>query len=82
MAAFASLALAAKCLLPGGALVCKLLDGSELKPFLDRCKPMFKTSGGLIKPRASRPKSRELYLVARGFDPDAYASIMARGFET
>ena len=75
-----SLQLAAKCLLPGGAFVCKLLDGAELRPFFDRCKPMFKTSGGIVKPRASRPKSREIYLVARGFDPDACASILAAGY--
>ena len=69
-----SLALAARCLKPGGAFVCKLLDGAELKPLFARAKPMFTVSGGLVKPKASRPKSREIYLVARGFNPDAFAA--------
>ena len=68
------LELATRCLRPGGAFVCKLLDGAELKPLFERAKPMFKTSGGIVRPRASRAKSREVYLVARGFDPDSYAA--------
>ena len=65
-----SLELASRCLRPGGSFVCKLLDGAELKPLVARAKPMFTRSGGLVKPKASRPRSREIYLVARGFDPD------------
>ena len=73
----ASLSLAARCLRPGGSFVCKLLEGSDTRELVARAKPMFKAAGGLVKPKASRPKSREVYLVARGFDPDAYASQMA-----
>lgn len=69
-----SLELAQRCLRPGGSFLCKLLDGAETKPFLQRVKPMFKSSGNLVKPPSSRPRSRELYLVARGFDPDAFAA--------
>ena len=74
------LTLASRCLRPGGSLIWKLLDGAELKPLFTRAKGMFKTSGGLFKSKASRPKSREVYLVARGFDPDAYATLQASGF--
>ena len=66
-----SLDLAARCLNPGGSFVCKLLEGSEMRELIARAKPLFKTSGGLVKPKASRPRSREIYLVARGFDPEA-----------
>ena len=69
-----SLELATRCLRPGGHFVCKLLDGAELQPLFARAKPLFTTSGGLVKPKASRPRSREVYLVARGFNPDAYAA--------
>lgn len=69
--------LAARCLKPGGSFVCKLLDGADLQPLVAHAKPMFKTSGGLVKPKASRPKSREIYLVARGFDPDCFAARAA-----
>ena len=72
-----SLELASRCLRPGGDFVCKLLDGAEMKPLLERAKPLFKTSGGLVKPKASRPKSREVYLVARGFDPESFAARVA-----
>lgn len=69
-----SLELASRCLKPGGTFVCKLLQGAELQHTLERAKPLFKTSGGLMKPAASRPKSREIYLVAKGFDPEAYSN--------
>ena len=72
-----SLELASRCLRPGGDFVCKLLDGAEMKPLLERAKPLFKTSGGLVKPKASRPKSREVCLVARGFDPESFAARVA-----
>ena len=69
-----SLELASRCLKPGGTFVCKLLQGAELQHTLERAKPLFKTSGGLMKPAASRPKSREIYLVAKGFDAEAYSN--------
>jgi 23S rRNA (uridine2552-2'-O)-methyltransferase len=72
-----SLALATRCLRPGGTFVCKVLEGAELRPLMERTKPMFTTSGGLVKPKASRPRSREVYLVARGFDPESFAARTA-----
>jgi 23S rRNA methylase len=72
------LSIAARCLRPGGTFVCKLLDGSDMRSLFARAKPMFTVSGGLVKPKASRPKSREIYLVARGFNPDAYEAQRSR----
>lgn len=66
-----SLALARRCLRPGGSFVCKLLQGAELQPLLRRSKPLFKT-GALIKPPASRQESAEIYFCARGFNVEAY----------
>ena len=63
-----SLEIAHKCLRPGGDFLCKLLQGAEMKPLISRTKSSFAT-GALIKPPASRQKSAEIYLCARGFQP-------------
>ncbi|MEM3506461.1 MAG: RlmE family RNA methyltransferase [Candidatus Bathyarchaeia archaeon] len=53
-------------LIKGGAFLVKVFDGSELKGFLKEIKPFFKKIK-LIKPKASRPKSSELYVLGIGF---------------
>jgi 23S rRNA (uridine2552-2'-O)-methyltransferase len=50
----------------GGSFVCKLFQGGETKALLDVLKKNF-ASVRHIKPKASRPQSSELYVVAQGF---------------
>lgn len=50
---------------PGGVLVVKLFQGEGFDEFLKNLRQVF-AKVALRKPRASRPRSREVYLVARG----------------
>lgn len=51
---------------PGGTLVVKIFQGEGFDTYLKELRGSF---GRVVsrKPRSSRPKSRELYLVAKGF---------------
>ena len=62
----AALDFAESALAPGGAFVCKVLQGGSEKALLDRLKTHF-AKVQHIKPPASRPDSSELYVVAQGF---------------
>lgn len=62
----AAAAFAAEVLAPGGAFVCKVLQGGTEKALLDTLKRQFKEVRH-VKPSASRADSNELYLVALGF---------------
>ena len=62
----AAAAFAAEVLAPGGAFVCKVLQGGTGKTLLDSLKRQFKEVRH-VKPSASRADSNELYLVALGF---------------
>ncbi len=61
-----ALAFAAGILAPGGAFLCKVFQGGGEKSFLDALKRDFATVRHL-KPKASRPESPELYVLATGF---------------
>jgi 23S rRNA (uridine2552-2'-O)-methyltransferase len=61
-----ALAFAEERLAKGGSLVVKLFQGAGFDPFVAQCRQRF-ASVALRKPAASRPESREVYLVARGF---------------
>jgi len=50
---------------PGGAFVVKLFQGEGFDEFLKNLRQAF-GKVALRKPKASRPRSREIYLVARG----------------
>ncbi|MGQ0585984.1 MAG: 23S rRNA (uridine(2552)-2'-O)-methyltransferase RlmE [Gammaproteobacteria bacterium] len=50
---------------PGGAFVVKLFQGEGFDAYLKLLRQAF-TKVALRKPKASRPRSREIYLVARG----------------
>lgn len=52
-------------LLPGGSLVIKLLEGEESQGFPKLCKRIFKSTAWL-RPKATRPTSREIYFIAKG----------------
>lgn len=62
----AALAFAADVLAPGGSFVCKVWQGGTESGLLAEMKRMFR-SVRHAKPKASRPESAELYVVATGF---------------
>jgi 23S rRNA (uridine2552-2'-O)-methyltransferase len=60
-----ALDLAAEVLAPPGVLVVKLFQGSGFDPWLAQARERF-TRVTVRKPKASRPRSREVYAVAEG----------------
>ncbi len=54
--------IAKKRLKPGGVLVMKVFEGEDFQPLIKNLKDHF-TKVVLAKPKASRPRSREMYLV-------------------
>ncbi|MCK5915878.1 MAG: RlmE family RNA methyltransferase [Deltaproteobacteria bacterium] len=63
----AGLELSLKRLKVGGFFICKVFQGSELKQFQLQLKKIFSKTT-LVKPKASRKTSTEIYLVATGYD--------------
>jgi 23S rRNA (uridine2552-2'-O)-methyltransferase len=61
---------AARHLRPQGSLVCKVFHGSGYSQLVERFKATFRTVKA-VKPRASRPKSAETFLVGIGLKPVA-----------
>jgi 23S rRNA (uridine2552-2'-O)-methyltransferase len=57
---------AARVLRPGGDLLVKVFQGREFQPLLARLRRDF-DSVKLRKPRASRARSSEVYVLARGY---------------
>jgi len=70
--ALAELALDFACgiLVPGGGFVAKLFQGGAEQAMLNRLKLRFRTVRH-AKPPASRKDSKEMYVVAQGFRPEA-----------
>lgn len=62
----AALAFAAEHLRPGGALLLKIFEGEEREELRQAVKDVFATTR-LLRPAATRAKSRELYLLAADF---------------
>jgi 23S rRNA (uridine2552-2'-O)-methyltransferase len=62
----AALAVAERALRPGGALVVKVFRGEELDRFLGAVRARFARVSVAV-PTATRPESREAYVVARDF---------------
>jgi 23S rRNA (uridine2552-2'-O)-methyltransferase len=50
---------------PGGDFVVKLFQGTDFDRFVQQVRSLF-DKVQVIKPKASRPRSREVYLLARG----------------
>jgi 23S rRNA (uridine2552-2'-O)-methyltransferase len=65
-----ALELAQEQLKPGGTLILKAFQGEGFDAFLRALRGSFQRVAQR-KPQASRAESREIYLVARGFTPDA-----------
>jgi len=61
-----SLDMARMILKPGGAFVAKLFQGDGSDAFVKDVKSSFRKVK-IRKPKASRPRSREVYVVAQGF---------------
>ena len=61
-----ALLFATEVLRPGGAFLCKAFQGEGIDDFTRRLRSHFGTVK-TVKPRASRPESREIYLLARSF---------------
>ena len=51
---------------PGGDFVCKLFQGEGIDAYIDDARAAFERVK-VMKPKASRPGSREVYLVARNY---------------
>ena len=51
---------------PGGDFVVKLFQGTDFDRFVRQVRNRF-DKVQIVKPKASRPRSREVYLLARGF---------------
>jgi len=58
--------LAARTLAPGGSFLVKLFEGAGTREFVEQVRPAF-DSVARRKPDASRARSRESYLLSRGF---------------
>ncbi|MCH9769767.1 MAG: 23S rRNA (uridine(2552)-2'-O)-methyltransferase RlmE [Gammaproteobacteria bacterium] len=58
--------LAARVLKPGGAFLVKVFQGEGIDAYSRLLKPCFETLK-FRKPKASKPKSREIYLIGIGF---------------
>lgn len=61
-----ALDLARRVLKPGGSFVCKIFQGSGSEDFIRDVRQSF-ARVRVMKPEASRPSSREVYLVARNY---------------
>ena len=61
----AALAIARKVLRPGGALVCKIFQGEDLKAFTEAVKNYF-SECKLFKPQSCRKASKEIYIIGKG----------------
>ena len=58
---------AGKILKPGGTMVVKVFQGAGFEELVNTAREMFKKVT-IKKPMASRPQSREMYLLAKGFN--------------
>ncbi len=63
-----ALDMAKQVLKPGGSFVCKVFHGEGFEPWIKECRSSF-TQVLTRKPDASRPRSKEVYLVAKGYRP-------------
>ena len=57
---------AQQALTPGGAFIAKLFQGEGFDGYLGNCRTTFEQVR-CVKPKASRPRSPEVYLVGTGF---------------
>lgn len=65
-----ALDMAKQVLKPGGVLVCKVFHGEGFEPWMKECRLAFDRVV-TRKPDASRARSKEVYLVAKGYRSDS-----------
>jgi 23S rRNA (uridine2552-2'-O)-methyltransferase len=63
-----ALEFAMQSLKPGGSFLTKVFQGEGFDPYLKQLRQQFKSVASR-KPRASRARSREMYLLAKGYSP-------------
>jgi 23S rRNA (uridine2552-2'-O)-methyltransferase len=61
-----ALDMANQILIPNGAFIAKVFQGQGSDVFIKEVKKVFKMVK-IIKPKASRPRSREVYVLAQGY---------------
>jgi 23S rRNA (uridine2552-2'-O)-methyltransferase len=61
-----SLEIAKSVLIPGGNFICKIFEGEDSNEFFKKTEESFKLTRRM-RPRASISKSKEFYIVAKGF---------------
>ena len=61
-----ALYIAKKVLVPGGAFVCKVFQGSDFNSFSEEIRTSFKARK-IFKPRSSRKESKEIFIIGLGF---------------
>jgi 23S rRNA (uridine2552-2'-O)-methyltransferase len=64
-----ALRLASALLRKNGAFYCKVFEGEDFKGFLSEVKRYF-DSAKVVKPKSSRPESREVFILATAFKGD------------
>jgi 23S rRNA (uridine2552-2'-O)-methyltransferase len=64
-----SLEIAKSVLIPGGNFVCKIFEGEDSNEFFKKTEESFKLAKRM-RPRASISKSKEFYIIAKGFKPE------------
>lgn len=62
-----ALELATGLLTPGGNFYCKVFEGEDFKPFVETVRSFFQTTK-VFKPKSSRSESREVFVLALGFE--------------
>jgi len=65
--------LALTLLKPGGALIAKVYRGANLNKLLNQITTTF-TLGKAHKPKASLPRSKEIYILGQGFKPLSFSA--------
>ena len=61
-----ALYIAKAALVPGGAFVCKVFQGSDFNSFSEEIRTSFKERK-IFKPRSSRKESKEIFIIGLGF---------------
>jgi 23S rRNA (uridine2552-2'-O)-methyltransferase len=62
-----ALEIAGQLLHENGSFYCKVFQGEDFPAFVDECRQQFATVK-VVKPKSSRKESREVFVLARGFE--------------
>jgi len=77
----AALEIAKKQLVPGGAFICKIFQGGDIKLFTDAVRVCF-TTVKIFKPKSSRKASREIFIIGfRKKQEENICQVTANGLQ-